>query len=173
MSIYGLPDYHDVSNMVNRLFHDINLTVKCKSAYRTPTRAHGNRVGVVIAELYSIEDKRSALERKRNLRTIPIYANVFIRAAKSHTDQVMESNFGVILSEMTNGEAFHISDNGRIPRTSRNHGGARQKTTRYNSHAILTKYTSIHQQKHQRYISELPPYDFTWHQSHGPTETQQ
>ena len=134
VAIYGLPDYDDVNNIVNRLFHDINLTVKCQSAYRTPTRAHGNRVGVVIAELYSIEDKRSVLERKRNLRTIPIYANVFIRAAKSHTEQVMESNFGVILSEMTNGEAFHISDNGRILRTTRNHGGARPNTTRYNSH---------------------------------------
>ena len=40
VAIYGLPDYDDVSNMVTRLFHDINLTVKCKSAYRTPTRAH-------------------------------------------------------------------------------------------------------------------------------------
>ena len=78
VAIYGLPDYDDVSNMVNRLFHAINLTVKCKSAYRTPTRANGYRVGVVIAELYSIEDKRSVLERKR---TNLIYANVFIRAS--------------------------------------------------------------------------------------------
>ena len=130
-----MPDYDDVSNMLNRLFHDINQTVKCKSAYCTPTRVHGNRVGVVIAELYSIGDKRSVLERKRNLRTIPIYANVFIRAATSHTEQVMESNFGIILSEMTNGVAFHISDNGRILQTTRNHDGARPKTTRYNSHA--------------------------------------
>ena len=52
-------------------------------------REHGgNRVGVVIAELYSIADNRSVLEHKRNLRTIPIiYANVFSRAAKSHTEQ--------------------------------------------------------------------------------------
>ena len=66
VTIYKLPDYDDVSNMVNRLFHDINLTVKYKSAYHTPTRGHGNRVGVVIAELYmySIKDKRSVLERK-------------------------------------------------------------------------------------------------------------
>ena len=125
MVIYGLPDSDAVSNMVNRLFHDINLTLKCKSAYRTPTRAHGNRVGVVIVGLYSIENKISVLERKRNLRTNPIYANVFIRAARSHTDQVMEFNFGVILSEMTNGEGFHISDNGRILHTTRNPGGGR------------------------------------------------
>ena len=59
--------------MINRLFHDINLTVKWKSAYRTSTRAHGNPVGVLIAELYSIEDKRSVLERKQNLKTNPIY----------------------------------------------------------------------------------------------------
>ena len=30
VAVYGLSDYDDVSNMVNRLFHDINLTVKCK-----------------------------------------------------------------------------------------------------------------------------------------------
>ena len=55
----------------------------------------------------------------------------------------MESNFGVILSEMTNGEAFHISDNGRILRTTRNHGGARPKTTQYNSHTDqMPRYTS-------------------------------
>ena len=86
------------------------------------------------SELYNIEDKRSVLERKRNLRTIPIYANVFIRAAKYHTEQVMESNFGVILSEMTNGEAFHISEYGRIICTTRNYDNARPETTRYNSH---------------------------------------
>ena len=98
---------------------------------------------VVIAELYSIEDKIAVLERKRNLRTNPIYANVFIRTAKSHTEQVMESNFGVILSEMTNGEACDISDNGRILRTTRNHGGARPKTTQYNSHTDqMPRYTS-------------------------------
>ena len=136
VAIYGLPDYYDVSNMVNRLFHDINLTVRCKSAYRTTTRTNRSRVGVVIAELYSIEDKRSVLERKRNLRTNPIYVNVFIRAAKSHTEQVMESSFGVILSEMTNGETFHISDNGRILCTTRNHGGTRPKKRTI---AILTK----------------------------------
>ena len=28
VAVYGLPDYDDVSNMANRLFHDINLTMK-------------------------------------------------------------------------------------------------------------------------------------------------
>ena len=84
-------------------------------------------------------------QREPNLRTNPIYANVFIRAAKSHTEQVMESNFGVILSEMTNGEAFHISDNGRILRTTRNHGGARPKTTQYNSHTDQMPRYTFHQ----------------------------
>ena len=50
----------------------------------------------------------------------------------------MEFNFGVILSEMTNGEAFHISDNGRILSTTRNHGGARPKKN--GTIAILSKY---------------------------------
>ena len=143
VAIYGLPDYDEVSNIVNRLFHDINLTVKFKSAYHTPTRAHGNRVRVKIAELYKIKNKRSVLQRKRNRSTIPIYANVFIRAAKSQTEQVMKSNFGVILSEMTNGEVFHIRNNGRILRTTRNHGGARPKTTRYNNHTDqIPRYTN-------------------------------
>ena len=44
---------------------------------------------------------------------------------------------------MTNGQTFHISDNERIFRTTRNHGGARATTTRYNSHTDqMPRYTN-------------------------------
>ena len=49
--------------MVIRLFHDINLPIRCKPVFRTHTRAHANRVGVVMAELYSTEE-RSVLDHR-------------------------------------------------------------------------------------------------------------
>ena len=120
----------------------MNLShVKCISAHRTPRRHELNRPGVVIAELYSLEDKQAVLERKRFLRNVPQYTNVFIKSAKSHTEQVMDANFSVVLNEMSNGDLYYISDNGRIQhkynrggdnqRSGAGYGGARPKTFQY------------------------------------------
>ena len=165
IAIYGLLDKHDdVTKTVNKLLYEMNLrSMRCISANRTPYRHDIQRQGVVIAELRSIEDKRKILKRKRFIRTHPVYHNVFIKSSKSHVEQVMDSNFNVVLKEMTNGNAYYISDNGRItPRniltyrnghtdgynnvnyyqSSGNHGGAIPKNfrgqenqqDRYNKH---------------------------------------
>jgi len=116
--------------------------VKCVSAHRTPRRHELNRPGVVIAELYSLEDKQAVLERKRFLRNVPQYKNVLIKSAKSHTEQVMDANFSVVLNEMSNGDSYYISDNGCIERknsyrggdnrrSGAGYGGARPKTSQY------------------------------------------
>ena len=86
----------------------------CISASSTPYHHDIQRQGVVIAELRCIEDKREILKRKRVVRTHPVYHDVFIKSSKSHVAQVMDSNFNVVLNEMTNGNAYYISDNGRI-----------------------------------------------------------
>ena len=88
--------------------------MRCISANRTPYRHDIQRQGVVIAELRSIEDKREILKRTRFIRTHPVYHNVLIKSSKSHVEQVMDSNFNVVLKEMTNVNAYYISDNGRI-----------------------------------------------------------
>ena len=81
------------------------------------------------------------------------YRNVFPKPSKSHPEQVMGVNFSLLLNEMSNGDAYFISDNGRIRQKTRkvqsighsvpystgdtyhpsseSHGGARPKNTHY------------------------------------------
>ena len=47
------------------------------------------------------------------------YRNVFLKPSKSHPEQVMDANFSLLLNEMSNGDAYFISDNGRIIRKNR------------------------------------------------------
>ena len=148
VAIYGLPECDEVNKTVNKLFLDIQLgNIVCKSAYRTPARQ--NRLGVVIAELNSVQDKQEILQRKRLLRVMPEYANVFVKTSMSHTEQVMDANFNMVLTEKTNGSSYFVSDNGRIRRKTAQpsswsgatlvHGGARQKEVQ------MTSYNTGHQ----------------------------
>ena len=94
----------------------------CISAYRTPTRPGMSRPGVVIAEMRCLSDTRTVLERKRYIRHIPQYQYVFfVQASKSHTEQVIDANFNIMLNEMTNGDAYYVSDNGRIRKKQDTH----------------------------------------------------
>ena len=149
IAIYGLDENNDVTGCVNTIFTTMNLGhVRCVSAHRTPRRPEMNRPGVVVAQLSSLEDKQAVLERKRHLRNVPQYYNVFIKSSMSHPEQVMHANFAVVLNEMTNGDSYYISDNGRIHRKSINrsgdhrgsgasYGGARPKV---NTHSRDSRY---------------------------------
>ena len=115
VAIYGLRNCDDVIQTVNQLFYDINRShVKCVSAIRTPHRPESDRLGVVIAVLRSLKEKQDLLYRKRYLRSHPVHSNVFIKSAKTHTEQVMDANFSVVLNEMNNGKAYCVCDNVRI-----------------------------------------------------------
>ena len=60
------------------------------------------------------------------LRSHPVYRSVFIKTAKSHTEQILDANFNVVLNEMKNGRSYYISDNGRIrQKASDNRDGGR------------------------------------------------
>ena len=121
IAIHGLHETDDVAGSVQTLLNYMNLRhVKCISVHRTPRKPEAHRPGVVIAQLGSLEDKQAVLERKRFLRNIPQYVHVFLKSSKSHPEQVMDSNFAVVLKEMANGDAYYISDNGRIHRKNRN-----------------------------------------------------
>ena len=156
IAIYGLRTNNDIITTVNHLFDDLNLRhINCISAYRTPARPNIKQNGVVIAQLSSINDKREVLDRKRYLRNMAQYRNVFLKSSKSHAEQVMNANFNLVLNERSNGDAYFISDNDRIIQKNRNiqstglnvpystggtylssgdsHGGARPKNTHYHS----------------------------------------
>ena len=117
LAIYGLKlkEHENVIGAVNTLFTYMGLKeVRCRSAYRTPNKPEVDRLPVIIADLCSIEDKQAVLHRKRYLRAMPMYHAVFIKSSKTHTEQVMDANFSVMLKEISNGESYFISDNGRI-----------------------------------------------------------
>ena len=162
IAIFGLHSNGDAMTTVNHLFADMDLNFRCVSAYRTPPRPELQRSGVIIASLKSLNDKREILTRKRNLRNIPQYRNVFLKPSKSHSEQVMDANFTIMLNEMSNGEEYFLSDNGRIRRrpsdtpTYRNSdfqnigkdrrtgggfGGARSKTTYIHNHMKRGHFT--------------------------------
>ena len=97
-----------------------------------------------------------------SLRNIPQYRNVFLKPSKSHSEQVMDANFTIMLNEMSNGEEYFLSDNGRIRRrpsdtptyrnsdfqnigkdrrTGGSFGGARSKTTYIHNHMKRGHFT--------------------------------
>ena len=154
-------DYNDVSNIIPRYQPNGEMQIGLPHTHQSPCEPCWG--SDCRGSPYRGQTIR-VLERKRKQITNTIYTNVFIRAVKYHTDQVMESIFGVILIEMANGETFHISDHGRLLRTTRN-----QKQP--GTIAMLTKCLDT-PTKNQRYISETPPQDFPWHQPHGLRETQ-
>ena len=162
IAIFGLHSNGDTMTTVNHLFADMDLKFRCVSAYRTPPRPELQHSGVIIANFKSLNDKREILTRKRNLRNIPQYRNVFLKPSKSHSEQVMDANFTIMLNEMSNGEEYFLSDNGRIRRrpsdtqTYRNSdfqntgkdrrtdgtfGGARSKTTYIHNHMKRGHFT--------------------------------
>ena len=126
IAIYGLRTNNDIITTVNHLFDDLNLRhITCISAYRTPARPNIKQNGVVIAQLSSLNDKREVLDRKRYLRNMAQYRNVFLKSSKSHAEQAMNANFNLVLNEMSNGCTYLSS--------GVSHGGARPKSTHYHS----------------------------------------
>ena len=118
--IYGLYTTNCIITTVNHLFDDLNLRhINCISAYRTPVRPNIKQNGVVIAQLSSLSDKREVLDRKRYLRNMAQYCNVFLISSKSHAEQVINANCNLVINEMSNGDAYFISDNGRLIQKNR------------------------------------------------------
>ena len=164
IAIYGLNTYNDVTTSVNRLFKDMNLgNTECISAYRTPTRPGMSRPGVVIAEMRCLRDKRAVLERKRYIRHMPQYQHVFVKASKSHTEQVIDANFNIMLNKMTNGDTYYVSDNGRIRKKT----GYSRDDVRYTDQSQRSLNNGDHYEHYQAYGGARPK--STQSYGHGPT----
>ena len=93
----------------------------CIYAYRTPNRQ--DRLGVVVAELDNLKDtfkiNKKCSDVNDIIQSYHQYSNVFIMTSKSHTEQVMDANFELMLKEMINGLEYYMSDNGRILKKDR------------------------------------------------------
>ena len=163
--------------------------VRCVTAIRTPHRPESYRQGVVIVSLKCLKDKQDVLSKKHLLRSHPIYRSVFIKTAKSHTEQIMDANFNVILNEMNNGRSYYISDNGRIRQKSSDnrdggrtgvssvymynsssnaHGGARPNThSNVNRDYMYNNRVNGYQQYNDRENVRYNGQDYRYHTQHG------
>ncbi len=90
-------------------------------------RARGSGPGVIKVELRTTQDKVAILRQKRNLKRDDRYKRVYIRAAKSHTDRLVELNFKTLLREIPTGKSFYISGNGRVMRKDDDPAGSRSR----------------------------------------------
>ena len=181
-AIFGLHTNGDAMTTVNHLFADMDLNFRCVSAYCTPPRPELQCSGVIIANLKSLNDKPEILTRKRYLRNILRYRNVFLQSLKSPSEQVIDANFTIMLNEMSNGDEYFLSDNGRIRRrpsdtptyrnsdfrstskyyrcTGGSFGGARPKTTYIHNHMNRgyftkeTRSTVFHTTEHEARLKD-------------------
>ena len=93
---------------------DPNLVVR---AVRTPGR--NNKPGLVKMEMVDLNAKVEALRRKRNLDNYERHGKIFIGAAKSHTERLIELNFRALLKQIPTGSQLRVAGNGRlIPRAA-------------------------------------------------------
>ena len=89
----------------------------------------------VIAEMRCLKRQTFGTRTQTVHLTLAQYQHVFIKAAKSHNEQVIDANFNIILNEKKNGDEYYVSDNGQI-RESNDHVDIvryKDKAQRYNS----------------------------------------
>lgn len=77
-------------------------------------QARGSGPRVVKVTFVSVWEKVAVLHGKRNLKSNSQFKKVYVRSAKSHTDQIMESNFKALLHEVPTGKDFYISGKGTL-----------------------------------------------------------
>ena len=94
---------------------------------------------------------------------MPQYQHVFVKASKSHTEQVIDVNFNIMLNEMTNGDTYYVSDNGRIRKKT----GYSRDDVRYTDQSQRSLNNGDHYEHYQAYGGARPK--STQRYGHGPT----
>lgn len=105
----GLP-YNEDEELAERLRELLEVCCACEQIL-TPIamqrlRARGPGPRVVRAAFASVREKVDVLRGKRNLKSNQQFTKVYLRSAKSHTDQIMESNFKTLLRDLLPGKDF-------------------------------------------------------------------
>ena len=90
-------------------------------------------------------------------------AHVNVKASKSHTVQVIDANFNIMLNEMTNGDTYYVSDNGRIRKKTR----YSRDDVRYTDQSQKSLNNGDHYEHYQAYGGARPK--STQRYGHGPT----
>ena len=82
------------------------------NAERTTPRGSGP--AVIKVEFRTVQDKIAGLRRKKTLRDNDMFSRVFIHAAKSHTERLINLNFRTLLNELPCGKDYFLTGNGRL-----------------------------------------------------------
>ena len=77
-------------------------------------RSRGERPGVVKVELRSVQEKVTVLRLKRRLKDNDNYRRVYMSAAKSHAERLVDINFRTLLKAIPEGKQFFLTGNGRL-----------------------------------------------------------
>ena len=80
----------------------------------TRRAGRGNTPGLVLAEFVSLDDKKTVLRAKQNLRENAAYSNLYIRSAEGHTDRLLRLNFQTLLQHFDLTRQFWITGSGRL-----------------------------------------------------------
>ena len=106
---------HGLDQQVAELVDTLGLTteVKIMQSVRLKPKITG-RAGLVKVAFASRAEKIKVLRAKSELKNFPIYARVYLRSSKTHTERVLELNARTLLSQIPDGHKFRIAGNGRI-----------------------------------------------------------
>ena len=80
----------------------------------TRKASRGRGPGLVQLELNDIEDKKTVLKAKTNLKNCPEYNNIYVRSAEGHTDRLMRLNFTTLLDHLNITREFRFTGSGRL-----------------------------------------------------------
>ena len=93
----------------------------------TRRAGRGTAPGLVLVELFSVDDKKTVLRAKMNLRNTQQYKNIYMRSAEGHTDRLIRLNFQTLLRHFNLTNQFRLTGSGRlIARDPTTDGAARQ-----------------------------------------------
>ena len=95
----------------------------------TRRAGRGRSPGLVIVELASLDDKKTVLRAKMNLRTNDAYKNLYVRSAEGHTDRLIRLNFQTLLDHLHLTRSFRLTGSGRlVPRNATGSGSQASDT---------------------------------------------
>ena len=80
----------------------------------TRRAGRGNTPGLVLAQFVCLDDKKTVLGAKQNLRNNAAYSNLYIRSAEGRTDRLLRLNFQTLLQHFDLTRQFRITGNGRL-----------------------------------------------------------
>ena len=99
--------------IVSALGPEVTRTTSIVEAKRISSRIQ-SKPGLLKIAFESLEQKKTVLRAKTNLKQSREFSKVFLRSSKTHTERIMEQNTKTMLNHMPGGKDYRITANGRL-----------------------------------------------------------